>query len=876
MSTTPKNAYINLTLSTLNAIYQIQHAGIGLYQCIDKSVKSFQYLKDGILVNGMHNLFYNGIDRSICLFPDLFNKQNFKDMTADEWESPYNLYVCEPLDPDVTGLCFSNGHINADTLGMEFYTVTSKNSVAANSSFVYSHWLAEEAYLTYDQMTENDVFFSHSITIGKTNVEGSGYILEISATKNPVFYGEYDSTLGKRPILGQYKWTDEERQEYWKGGLSRFGIYYINGEVVVLSTAWSDRWVITGINNIPAGKMEVSIMGINTVFNMSNITFSTSGYFISDWINIIDCDYPIPYDDAEDYADNRFVYYPQNNPNGNIKFRIYASEYDNDNDGNTIKNRIKIICTMTGDGVSSPFLRGWQFINHPIFRTVNDPPLNINDFVGSAVMDKFVESGNFTMNTDIVTDNFSITLQNHNNQAINAIQDVFYEKQEWDDPDLPEFTSVLLYGNVLAIVYYGYEQYVDGVREVLQENSFIGYIPSSQISSALNSEKITFNIKSLAYPCMQSTLYYAPCLTGFAIVDAIALMALWGGIAPEKICIHEKAPVYEVSNFTNIMNNVNGIVYLDVAPSMRTLFLMGDEFNLESPMWLNNNQKVWEVIAKLCDRYGYSVWEDGAIFNIQRTQDRFPLANNTNLYNYDLKWEDIPGKTSVGAIRNLEISPIDNDIANVVVGEGRDKNDKILLVSCSYKDSISKISSRRYVGYKISFRLQDNELMTIEDLSRAVRNYSVIHQPGKVNISAEGFYGNLFGLVPGNLIQIAANYPQMMDANLNDPNPPADTIWFYFFRIRSITYDSPAAMPHWTCKIDAEYVDIANPWAFNMIGAKSSLSGVRNIINAMRPIKARLQDDFDGQVKIIHPDWQFFTCGLSLCGGADKIRPDGV
>jgi hypothetical protein len=872
--TTPKNAFVKLTLSTLNALYQLRHAGVGIYQSADKSVKSFQYLKNSVLTNGMYQLHYHSTDKSIILDPDYLNKSKRKDMYG-RWDSTYGLYDVSSPNPEWCGSCLCNG-FTEKTDGLEWYTATSVEVIDADSSFIYTQFVSDESYIHFNNLTDGDFDHIFQLTVGKNvDVEGSGYMLEFSAVGKPTFYGEYDALLGKRPVLGYYKITEEELSEYRKGGASQWAIYSVNGEVVIFSTILNERWVIPGVRTIPQGKMEVSIGGINTAFNMQNITFATSGYFISDWINVLDCDYEIQTTDPEQTeSDTRFVYYPQLNPNGEFKFSVYDSEFQVDSDGNTLKNRIKIRVDMTGDGVTTPFLRGWQFLQQPVFRVVNDPPITIQDYIGSVVLDDYVDGANISMNNDIATDTVSISLQNDSKQVTHALYNVLYEKQEGDDPDLPDFTPVLLHGNLLAVLTYGYEQYTDDVREVLQENAFIGYIPASQISSNLNSEKMTFNIRSLAYPCMQSSLYTAPCLTGFAVIDAIALIAVWGGIHPDFIHLHEIKPTYPVDNFSYIMDSIVGIEYT-AGNDTRTLFIAGDEFNLDSPMWLCNNQKAWEVISRICDRYGYSVWVDGSgIFNVQKISERKPLAGHDNYYNYDLKWEDYEVE-SKGALRSLEITPVDNDITNVVVGEGKDQNGKTLLAICAYKDSVEQVNSRRYVGYKISYRLQDDEIITMDDLKRAIRNYAVIHQPGRVTISVEGFYGNLFGLVPGDIIQVAADYPQIIAWDENG-QPVGDPQYFHFFRIRTITYDSPQGVPHWTCKAEAEFVDIANPWAFNMIGAKAALGGVRAIVNAMRPLKAGLQDDFDGQVEIVHPDWQYFTIGLSLSGGADKIKPDGV
>lgn len=722
------------------------------------------------------------------------------------------------------------------------------------------------------------------------DIPHSGYRLEWKADSSPIFYKPGDPVTGERKALSRRSITMDELESYCKGGSVQWSFMPVqNGEMIILCTALSDRWLVTGLNNtnntatplgIPEGKISIMADGVNSSVNMTATTYPEYGICKTDWIALND--YNIIADAIEEFKAMPYPYFAKRNSQkeGNIYFGIGETELIPPAEATSppyiIRNRIKIwILIKSGNydpvkgyGTSTPLLRGWQLLVPPIY---SEP----STFIPEMEITEFVKDCNITLNIDAAADTATLALENGRNWKDFAIDGTITTS------DVSLLDGILINGFPLNYmcceVEYGYRKVyeinIPGLEE-LDTRYFKGTIPAGNWSANLGQDKFDITIQSPAHICQQSQLYNAPCLMGFAIDEAIATIALWTGIPGSKIFIHTSESEYAIWKQQSAGTDMFGRplittptmdwTYLgDGAPV--NYYLTGDEFSMESPTWLCNQQKGWEVMARIADKFGFYMYFYRDELHIQRIQDLYPVVytNGAPTPNIGISFDGVGDEEYIYHLHECGVAPASSDPCNMVIVEGKDSNGNPIMACDIDYDSVDDTTDENYVGYRLSSRLIDSEVNNQIDLNTVTRIYMSTHRPGKKSMTGAATFKNGWILKPG------------MVFKLHTFNVVSDA---YIFRIKTVSLSS-GIEPIWHINITAEDIDTQTPHAFSMIGSKSAFRAIESLIEAKRPLSAHLQSpDNSGNAVFLRnaKNYSNYTFGglgemWSPMGGSDVL-----
>ncbi len=383
------------------------------------------------------------------------------------------------------------------------------------------------------------------------SVEGSGYRIEWKSDQYPIFWSPEeptaaDPTKKERKALGRYNITVDEILAYKNGGAVKWVFMPTEkGEMVILCTAFSGRWVINGLKNktnsvtplgLPAGKISILVDGLASSVNMHAVTYPEFGICKTDWINLNDFD--IMTKEIEKFLTMAYPYSPGSNTSkwGMVRIGLGEQEFVapvDAIDGKSVKHRIKIYLMLysgnfdpnKGYGTTTPVVRGWQVASPPeyTYPTEHVPQTDITSFIKDC---------NVNLNVDASTDSISMSLENNRYWTVQGIEGASFLQGL--------FLQGLPINNLSCELEYGYTK--SGEDPFLENDTrvFKGFIPSGSWSANMGKDTYNISVKSPALQCLQSELYNSPCLMGFAIDEAIATIATWTGIPSSKIYIHAK------------------------------------------------------------------------------------------------------------------------------------------------------------------------------------------------------------------------------------------------------------------------------------------------------------------------------------------------
>jgi hypothetical protein len=851
-------------------------------------------------------------------------------------------------------------------------------------------------------------------SLGRT-IDGSGYRLEWKSDQYPMFYSPVDDITGERVALSRYNVTQDELLGYIKGGAAQWGFMPVdNGEMIITCTAFSGRWVVKGLENknnnatpigMPAGRVSVLVDGLASSVNVHAVTFPEFGMCKTGWIRLDDFD--IMVEEIEKFLVVTYPYYPGRDviKKGGAYIGIGERKFVKPEDAteqNPVVNMVKAYIFLRsgnysadkGYGTVTPIVRGWQVLAPPEYQqpTSTPPVLDISEFVKNCSV---------SLNQDPSTDTVTLELENTRNWTSYNINGEPVE-------DMGLLNGILSSGlplNYLSCeVDYGYVE--DGVPNWVDNTdvrTFKGVIPASSWSANMGKDNLSVTIKSSAQRCLQTEMYNAPCLMGFAIDEAIATIGVWSGMPAEKIFIHAEEspnaqwrksgiprevimlpasteindnavsqptlgqPLYDMINdyddTTYIMQasategfttsfgigantipygacinkikmfarakgytpvslfvetgtaaslpdpdlpptnrytqyagiadgewrnfeatwnknpntqkkwTIDDITTLNIGASLRNPgedvccsqlyiivyyiepsldiwgrplvdtpdmewtylnddvaidnYLTGDEFNMENPTWLNNQQKGWEVMAKIADKFGYYLYFESDNLHIERIRHKYPVPTAPDTPSLEFCYDGAGTIENSYKLRDLNVTPIENDTCNVVVGEGTDFNGSAIM-SCDIDyGSIEDPDDINFVGYRLSHRFIDSEINEQRYLNAVTRIYMSSHRAGKLNMSGSTIFKNGWWLRPGMVFALQTG--NLIVAGGRN-----------WFRIKTISITSGIDTV-WTINITAEDIDQETPYTYTTMGSKPAFMAIRYLINAMRPLAAHLQ-----------------------------------
>lgn len=866
---------------------------------------------------------------------------------------------------------------------------------------------------------------------GKT-IDGSGYRLEWISDQYPMFWSPEDPVTKTRQALSRYTIRAEDVLTYINGGAVKWTLMpTITGEMVIFSTALGERWVIQGLQNsknlscplgIPKGKVSIMVDGVASSVNFHAVTYPEFGICKSGWVNLNDFD--IMSKSVDKFLTMCYPYTPGINIQlaGAVYLGLGEREFVPPAEAITpnieVKNRVKVYILIKsggydatkGYGIRTPVLRGWQVLAPPEFEAPEVMPTSLD-------ISSFIKDCAITLNTDVSTNTVAMTLENNR---------YWKDYSETPDNNLTLMEGILSSGlsmnRMSCEVEYGYEvaNPVLGVHNA-NTRKFKGIIPASAWSANMGKDTYSITVKSPAQQCLQTEMYNAPCLIGFAIDEAIATVATWTGIPTSKIFIHaqesqyarwkkqgsrksvlilpsapgditEGTPVggatdwqaisdgdYANSyvmqqsaqsgftdtyylNFSSVpegmhINNITvsctfsgntyaqavlrmggknytklagyagdtsatgfavwdknpetgkcwttddleglqaGIIldnsaddvkcyelfvtvdYLDAGldlwgrslvdtPDMEwtyvgddiaiNYYLAGDMFNMDSPEWLNNQQRGWEVMAKIADKFGYVLYFEGDNLHIARLRKQFPVPLEGQFPTIEFIYDGVPVlENNTFKLRELSLTPAEREICNVVVFEGEDGNGNPMM-SCDIDyASINNPADVNYIGYRLSHRNIDKDVKTQRGLNTITRNYMSSHRAGALSMSGATIFKEGWWVIPNMVFYLNTNNLATMGRDI--------------FRVKSVTLNTGIDTV-WTISITAEDIDMRTPYAYSLIGSKSAFTAIRYLIDGMRPLSASLQaPDNSGNAVFIrdpkHLDKYRFTIGDVFGGG---------
>jgi hypothetical protein len=632
----------------------------------------------------------------------------------------------------------------------------------------------------------------------ETDPDTEGFVLRLSRRTNPEFYGP--AVDGTRPKLGTYALEESEREPMAHKVLADVRIHCLLGDCYIFSTLLARPWVVRGVGDVGAGFVKATCTNGAWAMRHQPVSYPTSGYIITDWIDHggampITCGQP----------------FPLVQPDSVTVTITEESTYG----ANDRKYRI----AFTGDGWHTPLVRAWQAICRPASAaTISEDWYPV---------DNFMVSGDEKLMVDPAASQVTVTFQNHDTQFLQYLEALGLSFKQ----------SVCA-----ARITLGYE-YDDGTTDTRLR--LVGHTEARGEASLLDTNLYSVTFVDRARRLARTDLYNAPCLLGWPVEEAIAMLAEFGGVAAEDIIIHAQPS-------TRSVDGGDWWVRYDPPDIPIELYLTGNEQDFTNPSWLNNGEKVWEVMQRICQRYGLvaEFGRDGMLFiraiNL-REASTTPKAVFTTA----------PGGDDSVNLRDVTVNWAVADAANVAVAEGRDQDQQAIIASVRDEDSISNPDAESYLAGMLVDRFRDDDLTTQESCNLAALSRLRAKLPRRtVELTSKS--GALWSLYERDLIQVT------------DANTTADGL---YFRVVSVSTKLGLVIHETT--VQAKQITLGEAALYSGAGQGPLQQQLRRAVDALRPRPPGLTAAGSGIAGTLNtPEGdRWFTIAVSDIGGPDRIKP---
>jgi hypothetical protein len=325
---------------------------------------------------------------------------------------------------------------------------------------------------------------------------GGGYVLDWTSSFFPALWHDGE-------IISQFVIPNEDKMKFFFAQETLFQLNNKLGQLTITSNAFSGTWVVNGVGDIPSAPFTVIGGGGQFWFNVSALTFQTSGYLITPWVE---------HSYAFNNSDLVAVPFPPASlqPAGtSVDIAVEASS------GTMKQYRV----SYTSDGTATPLVQGIYVEYAPKFATLSTlAEKEITPWVDYAQSPPTEE-----LTADFVTNQltFEITPQ----KTVNG-------------QTFSEFVGDI-YGQVPFRYTVGLK-YSDGSSEThTRMTGLLGFADRPVNISEV--ERVKFRAKDRWKQLQECSLMYPPCLQSRSVGGAIAALAAWAGIAPGDMVIDSAA-----------------------------------------------------------------------------------------------------------------------------------------------------------------------------------------------------------------------------------------------------------------------------------------------------------------------------------------------
>lgn len=349
------------------------------------------------------------------------------------------------------------------------------------------------------------------LVFGQGLLDSATLVLELTRLGNPrLLYrtvGLDGETLTER-VIATHEVPESDRQGFAFDFYQRWEVANINGRLYLRCNHLSEPWVVEGVGMVPEGAWKFNAFGGVFSFNLTPVTFVTSGYFETKRVE----HYFLVPDNAMEFRTFGST------PTGcGVQAQVIESGYAL---GETWK-RYRV--TLTGDGGTTPFLHSVEAGAESVFEyptTQTWVPLN-----------PFITSMSETLSEDMATRKSTLRVS-------------LYKRNGNGETFADVFGSLL--GEHLVTIAAGYTL-EDGVTEIV-EDRMVGVLQAQDFASTPKSKSLTFTCYDRWTKLAEKRLFKAPALTGLRLDLAIAKVARCGGVAPadmvlEAIDVYVSQPV---------------------------------------------------------------------------------------------------------------------------------------------------------------------------------------------------------------------------------------------------------------------------------------------------------------------------------------------
>lgn len=217
----------------------------------------------------------------------------------------------------------------------------------------------------------------------------------------------------------------------------------------------------------------------------------------------------------------------------------------------------------------------------------------------------------------------------------------------------------------------------------------------------------------------ETELLNPPCLTGFYVDDAIAVLATYGGVASWDIVV--ESGTYKQLNLP--------------------------KYGYDNPPWMpRTGQKCWALIQELCDAYNVRAefWPDGKL-HIMPDIDGVLFG----------AYSAVEGTSREGATSSVEAVSDLTGVTNCILVQGRGEDGKPLYAVRYDSDSIYDNTSTRFMGAVLMHYAADANLSSQQEVNYACVSQYKKRKSGGLLLTLKGpFVG--WNVFPGALITVEA------------------------------------------------------------------------------------------------------------------------
>ena len=635
----------------------------------------------------------------------------------------------------------------------------------------------------------------------ETDPDSEGYVLRLSRRTNPELHGPAD-TYGDRPKLSTYALEENEREPMAHKVLAEFRVHCLLGDLYIFSTLFDRPWIIRGVGDVGAGFVKITCSGGAWAMRHAPVSYPTEGMVLTDWIPVgtagvftAEQVFPRTQPETTDVLIREELAYGY--PGTERKYRLF----------------------FYGDGWHTPVVRAWQAIHLPVNAEVAS-----TDWYP---IDNFMVSGDERLQVDPAASQCTVTFQNADGQFFDYLAALGLSFKQ----------------SVCAVrITTGY-QFDDGSSQTSLR--LVGHTENRGEQSGLDASLYTITFVDRARKLARTDLFNAPCLLGWPVEEAVAMLAVWGGISRQEILIYAQPGVGTFDH---------GFWWTrpDDPDLAIELYLTGNEMDFSSPAWLNNGEKVWEVIQRICQRYGLvAEFGAGGTLYIRAINLREASMTPVAVYTTGADSDETIKLRDVGV--NWQVA----DAANVAVAEGRDQDGHAILAAVRDDDSIHDPDNEKYLAGQVVDRFRDDELTTQEACNLAALHRLQARIPRRT-VELTSSNGALWNLYERDLIQLSDIYTS---ADLR------------YFRVVSVATRLGLVMHSTT--IVAKEITLGEASLYAGAGLPPLQQQLRRAVDALRPRKPGLTAAGSGVASSLNtPEGdRWFTSAVSDIDGPDRIKP---